>query len=100
MELAPAYSQDDSLLGYHPRLLPPDKDCIVGRWSTEQLPSGGVKSVGSGFSFVYFYGKVVYFDTLGTDRHETHWFYRFWPYTEGNPMFFVDAEHPEHNTYT
>ena len=45
-------------------------------------------------------GPVPHPDHRSTCRHETHWFYRFWPYTEGNAMFIVDTEHPEHNTYT
>ena len=80
-----------------PQLLPHDASCVTLWYSV--LPEV-VQSLKDGLVTFYFYGRIVYFNTLDTDPvepYETEWLYRL--VSSGGGLPFPDPMHREHNTW-
>lgn len=103
--LPDAFSSEppESVVDFAPCFLPPTADCVVGRYSIGDLVGNETEEVllrwvNEGFAMIYFYGRIVYYDTLEpTLRRETRFYYRHLSFDSSLPI--PDPDCPERNTY-
>jgi len=104
--VSPEYEKGVCLLNTPPCLLPPTASCIVFHCNVEDLRGrdsveAWMKYLAEGFSTVWSYGKIIYFNTLEAEPkcpHETKWLYWHFPVKDSLPM--PDPRYPEYNSYT
>jgi hypothetical protein len=88
----------ESLISTPPQVLPTNGTCTVFYCDEHRLEL----MQASKFSSIYFYGRIVYFNTLETDPdkpYETKWLYCLIPGTAKGSIPFPDPRHPECNTW-
>lgn len=95
----------ESLMNTPSCLIPPTASQIVFRCNIEDMEKkrafGQNMIFAQGFVNLWFYGRIVYSDTLQPDDsplHETKWLYWHIPVEEAIP--FPDPHRPEYNSYT
>ncbi len=97
---------DDPLISLPPHFLPPTASSTVFHISIATLRGNAseeewMQHLRMGFSELFFYGRVRYYDTLETDPkapHETTWLYWLLPIQDALPI--PDPHHPECNNHT
>ena len=103
-QVADGYDKGESLVSTPPCLLPPTGYCTALWNNTEEL-SRNSPEVWSryerGFSTMFSYGRIVYFDTVETEPrtpHETKWLYWHFPIEGALPIPY--HLRPEYNSST
>jgi hypothetical protein len=96
------YEKGEGLINTPPCLLPPTAYCTAFLNNSEELRLNSPdvwSSFEGGFSVMFSYGKIIYFDTLEPKvQHETKWLYWHLPMVGALP--FPHPLMPEYNTYT
>lgn len=104
-EPTPDFEGTESLLSTPPCLLPSTTSCTALRCNIEELHGSDsvedfLRYVTSGLFEIWFYGRVIYFDTLEPPpqtSHDTKWLFWYLPFKDALPI--PDPRHPEYNTY-
>lgn len=105
-EPVPDFEKTEGLLSTPPCLVPSTASCTALRCNIEDLHQNDsvedfLKYVGQGLFEIWFYGRILYFDTLEPEprtRHETRWFFWYLPFQDAVPI--PHPRHPEWNTYS